>query len=131
MEKENNNDTDWNANGKQKQKKNFTSIKNVALASIRFGLSANATAAVANATLLDYGIISQDNTKDVVDAMKVQRAKESAYKELQERAAFKYKEDRIECILFDGRKDWTLMYQEIEGSSKLYPSIQKEEYCCF
>ena len=128
MEKVNNNDTDWNANCKQKQKKNFTSIKNVALASIRFGLSANATAAVANATLLDYGVISQDNTKDVVDAMKVQRAKESAYKELQERAAFKYKEDRIECILYDGRKDWTLMYQEIEGSSKLYPSIQKEEH---
>ena len=45
-----------------KKKRNLAKIKNVAMASIGFGLSANATAAVANATLLDYGVLNEDNT---------------------------------------------------------------------
>jgi hypothetical protein len=108
--------------------RNMTNIRNVAMASIRYGVSANAAAAICNATLLDYGLISQDNTINVVDAMKVQRAKDKLYKELQERAAMKYKEENIVCILFDGRKDWTLMYEEVEGSSQAHPAIRKEEH---
>ena len=98
------------------------------MASIRFGLSANATAAVANATLLDYGVITEDNTDKVIDAMKVQRAKDSLHKELQEKAAIGYTKDNIECLLFDGKKDWTLVYQEVEGSDEAYPGVIKEEH---
>ena len=108
--------------------RNMKSIKNVAMAANRYGVSANAAAAICNATLLDYGLISEDNTTNVVDAKKVQRAKDSLYKELQERSAKKYKEEDIECILFDGRKDWTLMYEEVEGSSQPHPTIRKEEH---
>ena len=128
IDKENN--SDWKVSNTRDRirTRNRRSIKNVAMASIRFGLSANATAAVANATLLDHGVISQDNITEVIDAKKVQRAKDSLHKELQEKAAIKYQEDKIECILFDGRKDWTLMYQEVEGSSQVYPTIQKEEH---
>ena len=107
----------------------MTNIKNVAMGSIRFGVSANATAAVANAALLDHGVISRNVTKNVIDGKKVQRAKDSLHKELQEKAAIKYTEDKIECIIFDEKKDWTLMYQEVEGSSQFYPTIQKEEHC--
>ena len=61
--KENN---EWEG-AKQANTRNMTSIRNVAMASIRFGLSANATAAVANTALLDYGVIDKDNTTKIVD----------------------------------------------------------------
>ena len=108
--------------------RNTTKIKNIAMASIRFGVSGNATAAIANATLLDHGLISTEDSNLVIDAMKVQRAKDLLRTELQEKAAIKYKEDSIICILTDGRKDWTRMYAEIEGSDQLYPTIHKEEH---
>ena len=127
IDKENNDD--WCLTSTRESNRNMTSIKNVAMASIRFGVSANATAAVANAALLDHGVISRNDTKNVIDGMTVQRAKDSLHKELQEKAAIKYTEDKIECIIFDEKKDWTLMYQEVEGSSQLYPTIQKEEHC--
>ena len=47
---------------KNPSKRNMTNIRNVVMASIRFGVSANATAAVANATLLDHGIINKEDT---------------------------------------------------------------------
>jgi hypothetical protein len=113
---------------KNRSKRNMSNIRNVAMASIRFGVSANATAAVANATLLDHGIINKEDTTQVIDAMKVQRAKDLLQTELQEKAAIRYQEESIICILFDGRKDWTRMYVEVEGSTQIYPSIQKEEH---
>ena len=108
--------------------RNMINIKNVAMASIRYGVSANATAAVANAALLDYGVIGKENTAKVIDANKVQRAKDSLQKELQEKAAIGYREGDIKCLLFDGKKDWTLVYQEVEGSNQVYPSTVKEEH---
>ena len=113
---------------KKTSTRNTTKIKNIAMASIRFGVSGNATVAIANATLLDHGLISTEDSNLVIDAMKVQRAKDLLHTELQEKAAIKYKEESIICILTDGRKDWTRMYAEIEGSDQLYPTIQKEEH---
>ena len=108
--------------------RNLNNIRNVALASIRFGVSDNATAAICNATLLDYGVLTNDNTKDVIDAKKVQRHKDKVYKELQAKADMKLNEGGLLCILFDGRKDWTLVYEEVEGSSQPHPAIRKEEH---
>ena len=34
----------------------------------------------------------------------------------------------IKCIFFDGKKDWTLVYQEIEGCSQVYPGVVQEEH---
>ena len=44
---------------------NKTNIRNIVIgiASIRYGTSSNATAAIANATMLDYGVISKDNAQ--------------------------------------------------------------------
>ena len=39
-----------------------------------------------------------------------------------------YKDGSIIYILTDGRKDWTRMYAEVEGSDQVYPIIQKEEH---
>ena len=123
---------EWVPEDLQKSKKsgnrNTTKIKNVAMASIRFGVSSNATAAIANATLLDHGLISTEDSNLVIDAKKVQRAKDQLHTELQEKAAIKYKDGSIICILTDGRKDWTRMYAEVEGSDQVYPIIQKEEH---
>ena len=108
--------------------RNTKKIRNIAMASVRFGVSANATAAIANAALLDFDLISSDNNNLVIDAMKVQRAKDKLHTELQEKSAIKYREEPIICILFDGRKDWTRMYAEVEGSDQIYPVIEKEEH---
>ena len=48
---------------------------------------------------LDYGIISKDKTKDVEDAMKIHRAKVSAFQDLHERAAIKLKEGNKAVII--------------------------------
>lgn len=39
-----------------------------------------------------------------------------------------YRERDIVCLYFDGRRDWTLKYQEVEGSNQLFPSFQKEDH---
>ena len=108
--------------------RNMMKISNIAMASIRCGVPANAAAAIVNATLLDFGIISKNDTSNVVDGKKVQRAKDALHKELQEKADMDYMERDIKCILFDGKKDWTLVYQEIEGCSQVYPGVVQEEH---
>ena len=106
--------------------RNMTSIPIIATASCRYSLSANATAAVANATLLEYGVISKGDDVQVIDGMKVQRAKDALHIELQEKAASDASQGTISCIFFDGRKDWTLSYTEKDGQR--YPCFQKEEH---
>ena len=108
--------------------RNVTAIRNIVMTAVRFGVSANAAAAIANDTLLDYGTISDKDTTQIIDANKLQRVKNLLFSKLQEQDARKNQQDDIPCILFDGRKDWTLMYQEIPASSVNHPTIQKEEH---
>ena len=55
---------------------NTKEIRNVALASIRYGISSRATAAITTAAWVDGGLITKDDTKLVVDHNKVVRAQD-------------------------------------------------------
>ena len=105
---------------------NTTDITHIAMAAARYGVSDNAAAAIANAALLDFGVISNDNKANVIYAKKISRAKSTLYKELQDQAdqTGKY----IRCIFFDGRKDQTLTYQRTHGESRLHPAVTREEH---
>ena len=93
--------------------RNMTDIRHVAMAVVRYGVSSNAAAAIANGALLDFNIISKHDTTFVIDAKKVHRAKMLMYADLQREASLRSREQNITCILFDGRKDLTLMYRQV------------------
>ena len=71
-----------NEAGSSKEKRNYESIRNVALASMRYGVGLRATAAIATAALIDAGIITEDDKSKVIDKSKVMRAQEKLMKEL-------------------------------------------------
>ena len=104
---------------------NTDSIDNVAMASIRYGVSARATAAIATSTLLDVGVSSDDK---IIDHNKVERAKSRVMKKIQEEQESKYYDISIQGILFDGRKDITKVMLETDDSSQNFPGSVKEEH---
>ena len=69
-----------------KVQKNYDEIPNIALASVRYGIGLRPTAAIPTATLIDAGIITEDNTSKVtskvIDKNKVKRAQEKLTREL-------------------------------------------------
>ena len=85
----------------------MTVLKFTAQASIRHGVSARATADIATSTLIDYGVIKKGDTEQVIDAKKIQRAKDKTMKEAQISDETKLQDDMVTAILFDGRIDKT------------------------
>ncbi|KAI4816009.1 hypothetical protein KUCAC02_006128 [Chaenocephalus aceratus] len=62
-----------------KGQNNYNDIPNIAIASVRYGIGLRPTAA-----LTDAGIITEDNTSQVIDKNKVKRAQEQLMRELGE-----------------------------------------------
>ena len=100
----------------------------MALASIRYGIGSRPTAAITTAAWIDAGLITENDTKLVVDHHKVVRAQEKVMSQLNEEFEKMTQSESISCILFDGRVDVTKVMMEAEGSNKLYPSAIKEEH---
>lgn len=113
---------------KPSSNRNMTKIPNIAMASCRFGVSSTATAAIATATLLDFQVISADDTQMTVDTNKVHRAKATLQEDLRKEAAARAANAGISCIFFDGRRDWTLAYSDKDGSDQRHPCFRKEEH---
>ncbi|KAK1894408.1 ADP-ribosylation factor 1 [Dissostichus eleginoides] len=112
-----------------KVQKNYDDIPNIALASVRYGIGLRPTAAIATASLIDAGIITEDNTSKVIDKNKVKRAQKNLMRELGEEFEEKCREmGGISCILFDGRIDLTNVMMEAEGSDQSFPAKIKEEH---
>ena len=101
----------------------MTVLKFTAQASIRHGVSARATADIATSTLIDYGVIKKGDTEQVIDAKKIQRAKDKTMKEAQISDETKLQDDMVTAMLFDGRIDKTRVMLECESNGKLYPSV--------
>ena len=108
--------------------RNNMRIDNIALASIRYGVSATATAAIATAALQDARVITTEDTSRVIDRSKVARAKSRMMKETQLETATS--ENDIPCVFFDGRQDQTKVMVKPTDSNKLHPSVVKEEHFC-
>ena len=111
-----------------KQVRNTKNISNIALASMRHHTGLRETAEIATAAWIDAGIITEDDTHLVIDHNKVRRAQEKLTKELNKEFEEKLKAEGTDCVLFDGRIDQTKTMMEIEGSTKQYPGMIKEEH---
>lgn len=74
----------------------------------RYGLSDRSAAAIASAVLHDVGIISEDNTTNVIDRSKVRRARTKKRESLQNKSI----EKSVNAIYFDGKKDKTLIVEK-------------------
>lgn len=84
-------------------KQNTVKLKLLPLIADRYGISNEIAAAIASATLVDYGIVNESDTKNLIDSSKVQRAR----KKLRKKQLEKLKNNGIEALFFDGRKDIT------------------------
>jgi hypothetical protein len=117
-----------NANVNKLSTYNTKRIDNIAMASIRYGVSSRASAAIATAAWIDAGVITHDQQDLVIDHNKLQRAKDRLMTKFQEQANSYYTEADIQCILFDGRKDLTKVMLMTESSEQTYPGTVKEEH---
>lgn len=87
----------------------------------RYDMSDTATAAIATATLVDFGLISSNDKHYVVDRCKVRRNRQK-WRDLQINS-LNY--DRIQGLYFDGRIDQTLLFES--GAKK----TTKEDHISF
>ena len=99
-------------------------LPSLALTCDRTGVSDRAGASIASAILKDVGIITEENTTEVIDRSKIRRERKKTRKQVIE-------EDMIAtdklplCIFFDGKKDKTLCQVE-KGNKKLKKEIVEE-----
>nr|XP_047127618.1 uncharacterized protein LOC124808520 [Hydra vulgaris] len=113
----------------KKSKYNTKSIRNVAINSLRYGVSSRAAAALTTAAWIDAGLISEKDTQFIVDHQKIARAQAKIMIELKNETLKSIYNRNINCILFDSRKDITKVKLEVEGFSNYFPvSINEEHY---
>ena len=83
---------------------------------MRWGVSDRATAAIVNAALIDYGIITPEDSSNVVDRQKIRRAKLKARTDLNRN--FFQAEETLIGLFFDGKEIATLESIEEQGAKK-------------
>lgn len=71
----------------------------------RYGVSNRAGAAIASAALIDAGVVSEIDSKNLIDKNKLQRARQK-----ERNSRMKDSVDDVRSIYFDGRKDRTLKF---------------------
>ena len=100
-------------------------VSKIAAASIRYGVSVRATAAISTATMSaakDAKLIDKDI---IIDHSKVRRAKDKQMKDVNQRVG---PENKVIGILFDGRNDKTrVMNKEADGKYHVR-EVQEEHY---
>ena len=79
---------------------NRTRLPKTAQSALRYDVSSRAAAAIATSTLIDYGIITADNTSQIVSTTKIKKEIERCMEEM-EKLRLKV-EKSITCILHDG-----------------------------
>lgn len=86
---------------------NTVKLYQVPLAADRYNVSDQAAAAIATATLIDYGLVTPDSNLLVVDRKKVQRSRRSLGLIQSENLSF----EGLHGFYFDGRGDITMVYE--------------------
>lgn len=87
---------------------NTVELQEVARIADRYGISDRVTAAIATATLIDFGIISGDDRQFVVDRNKIRRHRNK----LRNLQIQQLDHNDIQGLYFDGRKDSTKVYTD-------------------
>lgn len=91
---------------------NTVRLPNLAKICDRYGLSDRSAAAVATAVLQDFGIVTKAIQTQVIDKNKLRRAREKSRKNYHNTEV-----PHLKALYFDGRKDKTLVIEDIEGTS--------------
>ena len=112
----------------QTKKYNSMDIPNTALASMRHHTGLRETAEIATAALIDAGVVTDKDTRLVIDHNKVKRAQEKLAKEFDKEFDDKIRKDGVSCLFFDGRQDDTRVMLTCEDSDKQFPGLIKEEH---
>ena len=98
------------------------SLPTLARACDRHGLSDRSAASVASAVLQDFGLLTADDSSNVIDKSKVRRERKKARDQLRSKQQVQF----VQCLSFDGRKDKTLV--NIKQGSKYHHRIISEEH---
>jgi hypothetical protein len=77
----------------------------------RYGVSDRVGAAIVSATLQDIGLITQNDTSNVVDRSKIRRARSKKRTTVIEASSLNIEEGLL-GLFYDGRKDKTLFYDD-------------------
>lgn len=86
---------------------NTQSVDKIAETIVRYRVSPNAGAAIATAALQSYGLVTKNNTANVIDRSKVRRSVTKVGNNL---CANQIDSTQFKGIYFDGRKDRTKLY---------------------
>ena len=121
-------DDEFIGSSSKPKNRNYVKLDRVALASIRYEVGLRATAAVSTATLIDYEVITEEDTSNIIDHNKVKRAQEKVMGNLTKNFESNFKKEAASCILFDGRKDNTKIMMEADGFASSFPALIKEEH---
>ena len=107
---------------------NTHKIVNIALTSLSNGAGLRQAAEIATATLIDYNIVTQEDTSNVIDHNKVRRAQTEVMEMVTNAKEEELKETGLDSVLFDGRIDKTKVLFEADESDAHYPGIMNEEH---
>lgn len=99
-------------------------LQNLAKEADRYGISDRATASLATAVLIDFGIITKDDQSLVIDKNKVRRERIKLRKTLHKDV--RQTSESITAIYFDGRKDKTL--SKVMRDNKWLSDVTIEEH---
>ena len=89
---------------------------------MRWGVSPKAGASIANAALIDAGVVTKEDQMKIIDKSKLKRQMEKYQNELREKEMKELQEHQPEGIYFDGKKDNTLTLEQDERG--VYKVIQ-------
>ena len=64
-----------------------------------------ATASIATALLVDLKLVSKNDSTLIIDAMKIQRARDRVMKKDKEESSKEIAEKKLECVFYDARRD--------------------------
>lgn len=108
----------------QKSARLKTALPTLARECDRHGISDRAAAAIASAVLQDFGLISPDDSQNVIDKSKIRRERMRKRNILQDMQASEGGD--LRSLYFDGRKDVTIT--NVRKGSKWYKQNAVEEH---
>ena len=117
--------------GSEKQKRNYLDITYTASASLRYGVSSTATAAICSSFLADLingKVLPSECEHLAVDKYKVMRAKERMMNESKIHDEERNQEDVITGIFADGRRDKTKVLVEDKTTGRFHQRYVKQEH---
>ena len=117
--------------GTEKTRRNYLDLSNTAAASLRYGVSSTASAALCSSFLADLikgKVLPPEYEYLAVDKSKVARAKERVMKESRAKDEERNQDEVISGIFADGRKDKTKVLVEDATTGRYHQRIVKEEH---